>query len=314
MGQSLDIKQLETFYWVARLGGITEAGKRLNATQSTLSMRLKALEADLRVTLFDRSHKRLKLTAKGRDLVRYAERMLETAEQVRVFVADPATESGTLRVGAAELVALTWASDLIHHLNAQFPSVVLELDVGLPLPLFEGLAQGKFDVVLAPSVSKPSMPFVGLPLGSVGFSWMASPSLGLGRRKITPVDLEKLPIIGAARNQSILDPELQRWFADHNASIRRLNVCNNLSASAVMVMAGVGVSLLPDDYFAPLIESGKLEVLKTNRTFGFDYYAIRSALGDQALPGVVAELARKVSTFTRGKPPRRGIRTAAATL
>src|SRR5262245_58842859 len=84
---SMDIRQLETFVWIARLGRMTEACKRLNVTQSTLSMRIRALEADLRVPLFDRSHKRLTLTAKGRDLVRHAEKIVSAMQHVRLYVA-----------------------------------------------------------------------------------------------------------------------------------------------------------------------------------------------------------------------------------
>jgi hypothetical protein len=66
-----------------------------------------------------------------------------------------------------------------------------------------------------------------------------------------------------------------------------------------MVMMGVGVALLPVEHYAPLVREGKLEIVRTNKNFDFEYYAIRSALGDQALPKILAELASEVSTFTR---------------
>jgi DNA-binding transcriptional LysR family regulator len=295
----VDISQLETFFWTARLGSITQACKRLNATQSTLSMRLKKLETSLRVTLFDRSHKRLTLTAKGRDLVRHAEKILDAAEQIRRYVADPAAESGTIRVGVAELISLTWIPDLIRRLSTQFPNIVIDMDVGLPLPLMEGLSSGKLDVVLAPAMSKPEPPFTGVPLGTVGFCWVASPGLHIGKKFVTPTQLQKLAFIGAAGNQSILHALVRQWFAENGATIQRLNVCNSLAASASMVMAGLGVSLLPQTYCAPFIKSGKLVALRTNRTFEFEFYATYSAVGDQALPRLVAEQARAASTFVR---------------
>jgi DNA-binding transcriptional LysR family regulator len=293
----MDVRQLETFLWIARLGSVTQACKRLNVTQSTLSMRLRALETDLRVQLFERAHKRLTLTAKGRDLVRYAERILGTVEQVRLFVADPKSESGTLRVGVAELIALTWLPELLRRLRTQFPNVVLDLDVGIPRPMMDGLAGGKLDVVLAPVVSKPTAPFLGFRLGSVRYSWMASPELKLQEKVVTPVQLERHPIIGIASNQSVFYSEVEQWFASHGAAIQRLNICNSLGTSAAMAMAGIGVSLLPHAYFAPLVRAGKLEVLRTDRTFEFEWYSMCRALTDQALPKMVAELAQSASSF-----------------
>lgn len=295
----MDIRQLETFMWIARLGSVTAACKRLNVTQSTLSMRLRALEEDLRVPLFDRSHKRLTLTAKGRDLVRYAQKILATVEQVRLYVADPTAESGTLRVGVAESVALTWMPDLIRRLSTQFPNVVLDLDVGIPRPMTEGLATGKLDVVFAPSLSKPDASFFSVALGSTRYSWMASPQLGLREKIVTPAHLEQLAIIGVPSHQSAFYSMIEQWFAEDGATIRRLNMCNSLATSASMVMAGMGISLLPHVCFASFISSGKLQVLRTNRSFDFEFYAMCRASDDQALPRLVVELARSTSTFLR---------------
>lgn len=296
----MDIRQIETFVWIARLGSIAEACKRLNATQSTLSMRLKTLEAALNVSLFDRAHKRLTLTAKGRDLARYAEKILELVEQVRFYVADPKAAFGTVRVGTTELIALTWAPDLIRRINAQFPQVLFDLEVGLTLSLMDSLADGGLDVVLVPTLRKPEMPLTGVSLGTVTFSWMASPALGFGRKRVTPRNLQELAIIGASTS-SIFHSLVDQWFADHGAAIQRLNVCNSLTASVSMTVAGVGVSLLPDQFCVPYIKRHQLEVLRANRRFEFEFCAIFSDRGERPLPKLVAELARSVSTFPRAR-------------
>jgi DNA-binding transcriptional LysR family regulator len=293
----MNIQQLESFLWVARLGSVTEACKRLHVTQSTLSMRIKALETDLRITLFDRAHKRLTLTAKGRDLVRYAEKIVATIKQVETYVADPAAQSGTIRVGVAELIALTWGAALFRQISILYPKVIIDLDIGVPRPLTDALANGALDVVLAPILGEPKGPFPSLPLGRVAFSWVASPALQLNVSQVTPSDLEQLEIIGVAGNQSVIHWTVQQWFADHGATMHHHNVCNSLAATAAIVMEGLGVSLLPDVYCAPYVEAGRLMVLPTDKQFSIEFYACYSALNDQALPRQVAELAREISTF-----------------
>jgi DNA-binding transcriptional LysR family regulator len=298
----MDIRQLETFLWIARLGSISEACKRLHVTQSTLSMRLRALEIDLRVPLFDRGHKRLTLTAKGRDLVRYAEKIVETVKQARMYVADPTAQTGTIRVGIAELIALTWAPDLINRVKLRFPNVLMDLDIGVPRTLTEALSNGILDVALAPALRAPEVPLAGFSLGTVRWSWMASPSLRLAAHTVSPTDLETQPIIGVASSQSIFYSVIQQWFTEAGATIQRYNACNSLAASISMVAEGIGIGLLPNEYCAELIRSKQLQVLRATRDFEFEYFAMFSAQGEQALPREVAELAQAASTFEKRGP------------
>lgn len=293
----MDIRQLETFLWIARLGSISEACKRLNVTQSTLSMRLRALETDLRVPLFERNHKRLTLTAKGRDLVRYAEKIVDTAQQARMYVADPQAQTGTLRVAVAELIALTWVPELINRLNTRYPNVTIDLDVGVPRTLMDALVNGAVDLALVPWIGIPEAPFVGLSLGCVEFSWMASPKMRIPEQLLTPNALEDRPLIGVAASQSVFYSVIHQWFQEAGATIRRYNPCNSLAASVSMVAEGIGVGLLPNEYCAPLIASGQLQVLRATRDFDFEYFAVCSAEGEQSLPRQVAELSRQSSTF-----------------
>lgn len=301
----MDIRQLETFLWIARLGSIAEACKRLNVTQSTLSMRLRALETDLRVPLFDRNHKRLTLTAKGRDLVRYAEKIVDTAKQARMYVADPQAQTGTIRVGVAELIALTWVPELINRLNLRYPNVTIDLDVGVPRTLTDALTTGAVDLALVPSIGAPEAPLLGFSLGYVEFCWMASPKMRFPEGLIAPNELEDRPLIGVAASQSVFYSVLQQWFLDAGASMRRYNPCNSLAASVSMVAEGIGVGFLPNEYCAPLIESGQLQVLRATRDFDFEFFAVCSADGEQTLPLQVAELAQQSSTFRKPAPAAR---------
>ena len=50
-------RQLETFYWAARLGSFAKAASHLNATQSAISMRIQEMETRLGIALFDRSQR-----------------------------------------------------------------------------------------------------------------------------------------------------------------------------------------------------------------------------------------------------------------
>ena len=50
----MNLKQLEAFLWVARLGSFSKTAERLFTTQPAISSRIANLEDELRTVLFDR--------------------------------------------------------------------------------------------------------------------------------------------------------------------------------------------------------------------------------------------------------------------
>ena len=72
----MTFQQLEAFYWVSSLGSFSAASDRLFVTQSTISMRIRKLEKDLGVELFDRSSHSIQLTLSGLEFMQYARRIL----------------------------------------------------------------------------------------------------------------------------------------------------------------------------------------------------------------------------------------------
>ena len=308
----MDIRQLETFVWIARLGSVTAACERLNVTQSTLSMRLKALESDLRVMLFDRAHKQLKLTSKGRDLLPHAESIVGAMQQVRMHVADPTAEFGTLRIGMSEFVAMSWGAELLRRFSEKHPKVLIELEVGLVRGLLESMDAGQLDVLLAPVPVTPDLPLKSELLGRVEYSWMASPALGLHDKEVTPLELKDVPIVSYDGRKSLFFPAVTQWFSDNHVPIHRITVCNSLAVAILLIIQGLGIGILPTRYCARYEKEGKLKRLKTAHTVGHDYYAMYHVPGNEGLPSVLVKMAKSAfadhMALTETKPPRPGRR------
>ena len=77
MNTQITLKQLETLYWIARVGTFERAAARLNTSQSAVSKRMQELERASLIEIFDRSQRGAKLTVKGEELLGIAEKMLE---------------------------------------------------------------------------------------------------------------------------------------------------------------------------------------------------------------------------------------------
>jgi DNA-binding transcriptional LysR family regulator len=96
----LDLQRLKYFVAVAEVENVGQAAQSLHLTQSPLSRQIQALEADLGVMLFQRSKKRLRLTAAGRDLLVEAKALLSHSARVERRAHAMATGSaGSLVIG-----------------------------------------------------------------------------------------------------------------------------------------------------------------------------------------------------------------------
>lgn len=84
----MDLEDLRIFRAVVREGGVTRAALRLHRVQSNVTTRIRQLEQSLGVALFIREGKRMLLSASGRVLLDYAERLLDLAEEARAAVTE----------------------------------------------------------------------------------------------------------------------------------------------------------------------------------------------------------------------------------
>lgn len=298
MASPMTLKQLQTFYWVCRLGSFAAAAEHLCTTQSAVSMRIQDLERSLGVELFDRSQRSARLTAKGQELVKHAEELITRATEIQHRIGDSRVLSGTMRLGVTELVAVTWLPRLVSAINAHYPSVLVELDVDLTLNQLGKLQSGALDLVIVPGpIQQPGL--TNISLGSVEFAWMASPSLGVPRGKAQARDLHRWPLLTLSR-ASNLHALLGVWFDKNAASFHRVDTCNSIGVIAALTIAGLGVSFLPRAQFAADIAAKRLQVLDiTPRLPALEYCAVYETRQTQPLSRTIADLAREYSTFDK---------------
>lgn len=110
----IDLRSLQCFVSVAEELNFAKAARRLNLSQPPLTKRIKLLEEQLGVVLFERTTRSVRLTAAGSVLLREARRLFEhsIAMQRAVQHVNPAG-AGTLRIG---FVNTAFLSVILPHL------------------------------------------------------------------------------------------------------------------------------------------------------------------------------------------------------
>ncbi|MBI4184116.1 MAG: LysR family transcriptional regulator [Proteobacteria bacterium] len=260
--ESLNLRWIETFYWIVRLGSFHAAARHLNATQPGVSARIRELERALGVPLFDRSSRSARLTMKGRELLKYAQRVLAIAADIRENVGQGGALSGLVRLGAADTIALTWLPTLLARLKREHPSLVVDLEVDLTVNLTRGLQQGQIDLAfMVGPVPDPNL--VSEPLGNVRLAWMASPRLGLPPDPVPPGVLATFPIISHTRG-SHQYAMIQRWFQRHGCEPLRISGCSSLATIIRLSVEGVGIGLLAPATLGGEVAGGALRAVTTS--------------------------------------------------
>lgn len=124
----LDFGQLGCFVAAAEETHFGRAAARLNMTQPTLSRRIQALEHSLRVELFERANRTVKLTPAGRVFLPEAKRILQLAEAATHWTRRAwRGEAGVVRLGFVASSGFVDLPVILQRASEQLPDVKILL-------------------------------------------------------------------------------------------------------------------------------------------------------------------------------------------
>lgn len=147
----LNYHHLHYFWRVATLGNLTEAARQLHVSQSALSAQIRALEESMNTQLFERSGRRLLLTATGQRVLGYANDIFSRGEELESLLRhgiEP--EYQQLRIGVLSTMSRNFIEGFIAPLISQ-PKVRFSLHARGMANLLNGLANHQFDLILTNS-------------------------------------------------------------------------------------------------------------------------------------------------------------------
>jgi DNA-binding transcriptional LysR family regulator len=245
----MNLRQLRTLAAIADQGSFTAAGVAVGLSHSTVSLQVKALEAELGVALADRSQRPPRLTARGQALVEQARRMLAIEDEIRALGSDRAL-TGTLVVGVVPTEMVHLLPPALARLKARHPKLALRVRSGLSSDLAQAARGGEMDVAVA---TWPEIAPEGLTLDEIAREPLVviAPA---GAPETTVADLVAAhPFIWFSR-QTWAGQHIERLLAARGLRPREGMEADSLEAIAALVAHGLGVSVVPERPGAPLPE------------------------------------------------------------
>ncbi|WP_041863818.1 LysR family transcriptional regulator [Bordetella petrii] len=255
----IDLRNIETFFWVSTLGSFRAASEKLNTTQPAVSQRIASLERDLGVRLFERDARGVTLTGKGHELLSHAERMLQLRRDMLQAAREQNVMRGPLRIGVAETIVQTWLPALVEYLHAAYPALVLQIEVDTTPVLRSHLTARQIDLafLMGPVVEAR---FENLPLCAYPLAWVASPRLALGPEPLTLQRIGTLPVITYPSSSSPYQ-FVRDMLTRAGVQAPRMYGSASLSMVVRMTLDCIGTSVIAPVFLDKELASGELRLL-----------------------------------------------------
>ncbi|MEW6989202.1 LysR family transcriptional regulator [Colwelliaceae bacterium 6441] len=142
----MKIELLKTFLEVSRTLHFRIASENLFITQSAVSARIKLLEEDLGVLLFDRSQKHLKLTPQGNRLIKHANELLFMWQKTKQDVGIADSDTHQLVIGSMMSIWDIVLQDWLKKIHRNIEDVSLLTSTYSPLELRKSVLSRVIDV------------------------------------------------------------------------------------------------------------------------------------------------------------------------
>jgi DNA-binding transcriptional LysR family regulator len=258
MAMDVHVRDLRYFLEVTRQLHFTRAAETLYISQPALSKQIRALERQLRVTLFDRERGDVRLTRAGAELVPYAEQMTESWERAKRSLAN--ASDCTLLIGMHTSPGRGLLPKVRARMVASCPDVELELRQVAWGDRSAGLSDRSTDAA-----------FVWLPLPQPPYRWVSvarEPRLVAlpndhrlaARRSVSMADLADEPFLALPESAGALRDYWLALDARAGRPVRIGAEINDTEETYEAVASGIGVCLLAGGN-APIFARGDVTML-----------------------------------------------------
>ena len=142
----MEVRSLEVFLSVAKHLNFTRAGEEVNLSQPSVSVRIRQLESELGVKLFEQVGKRVGLTEAGSLLIPHAHRVIAAIHDAKQTIDElQGLERGSLRIGASTTPGMYLIPKTIAKFKARYPKIEIQLGIKDTRQVEDGVARNEFD-------------------------------------------------------------------------------------------------------------------------------------------------------------------------
>jgi LysR family transcriptional regulator, carnitine catabolism transcriptional activator len=252
---NLTMRHLRCFVAVARSGSFTQAAKRLFVTQSSLTTSIQQFEQAVGLKLFDRTTRRVVLTAAGANFLPVAERQVQDFSAAIADVRAVADrQRGHISIAAAPSVAVSILSPVVKQFSLTYPNISITVADGSSASVERRVVSNEADFGITSRWSEdPELEFEPLLRDWFGVVCRRDHPLAKLKSKVTWKQLRAQRYVGLAVETGIR--AMLQSVPGLPAAVRTPQYeMSSTTLLEAMLSEGLGVSVLPAlaGYLSPL--------------------------------------------------------------
>ena len=254
-----NLNDLLAFVTVAREGSFTRAAAALGVTQSALSQTIRAMEERLQIRLLTRTTRSVSSTPAGERLLQaIGSRFDEIEAELDALTELRDKPAGTVRITCGDYVLHSVLLPKLAPLLREYPDIKLEFDVNYG---FRDIVADRFDagVRLGKTIDKD---MIAVPIGPpMRLAVVASPGyFAVHPIPRTPKDLTAHQCINQRMQSSggLYVWDFERRGQQVNVRVDGQLIFNTTQPQIDAAVAGLGITLLPEDELGPYMADGRL--------------------------------------------------------
>lgn len=257
----VNLELYKVFYTVAKCGSLTKAAEELYISQPAVSQAVKQLESQLNISLFNRTHKGMELSAQGGKLIfKEVEQALTILDAAENKISEiNATATGTIRIGATDSIFSNVIADKLVVFNEKYPAVKFELITGTTPETIKQVKENKCDVGFL------NMPFEGDDINFLGGVYNLTDVFVAGEKyaeelknKVVPLkDLQQYPLLMIEQN-TVARHALSEFTKNMGVTLTPDIEVANWDLMLKFARSGMGVGCIPREYCKDMLEKGEV--------------------------------------------------------
>lgn len=244
----MSIRMLRTLIAVADHGTFSAAASAVYVTHAAVSQQMRALEEEWQVAIFNRSTRTPEFTPAGRAILAKAREVVRAYDDIVPSVLGDGGLRGDLDLGAVPTTLTGLVPLAAAMLRARYEGLHIELSAGLTTQLIH---QVERDQLSAAIVSKPNV----TPAGLVWHGIAEERLVLIASERVPTTDVLELlrtqPFIRFSRD-AVVGGTIENWLQSHKVTVTESMELVNLEAISSMVLADLGVSIIPEPCVRPM--------------------------------------------------------------
>lgn len=261
-----NLEYYKVFYYAGKYKSLTRTASELSISQPAVSQALKQLEEALRVKLFVRASKGIRLTPEGEALYIHVKKGYEEIERGEKKLSQMLDlECGELRVGASDMTLRFYLLPFLEKYHEIYPHIKVTV-TNAPTPeTLAFLKEGKIDfgVISTPFTENEELSVI--KVREIEDCFVAGRKFtGYKNRMLDLQELENLPIISLEKNTSTRS-YMDRFLFKNGVEMHPEFELATSDMIVQFAARNLGIGSVVRDFALSELESGKLFELRFNK-------------------------------------------------